>query len=564
LLLVLMSAAYLWQHFYGEKWVKQYAENLIARESDSLYSLKIGDLSINLIAGRVTITDAELIPDTNVYKRLKAKGHVPPFLVHAKFTSLKIRGFETARAIREKEVSVSRILIENPEVYLVRMSLPDTIIKDTTAIKRSLSLAIPKGLNSVQLKMLKITQGKFDYTDRTISPVRHFQVPELDVEVTNFMQDKGKDYSDKIFNSDDISVTFKGLAMNTPDSNYRLSLAAISISTKSQAISIDSFRLTPLVSRAVYFKKVGYQTDQFNVLIGRINLANIYYPGILLNNYFHSSHVLVEGMNIQVYRDKRVPRRPNFKPKMPQAAIRSLKARIIVDSITLVKGYAQYEEQVGDEPGKIFFDQISGKITNFTSDSTLWRTRIMEIDGKAMLMGKGLLKAHVYMPIYPKNNAFVFSGTVNPFDLTAVNPMLTKLAPAKIIAGRCDQITINPVKANDDFSQGTMEFLYSDLNVEMEKKDEKTWTSIKTGALNIAANTFVVNSNPKNGNLKTGIIYFNRDKSKGIINFLWKSVFSGIKSTVGINTKDQKEIKKERKQERREEKKQEKKNKKNT
>lgn len=549
LLLLLLSVGYLWQHFYGEKWVKQYAEEMVRKESDSLYTLSIGDLSINLIAGRITVRNFELVPDTVVYQRLKKKGHVPPFLIRFRVSALKIRGLETIKAIRDKEVYVSKILIEKPEVWLMRMGLPDTIIKDTAEIRKSLSLAIPKGLNTVLLNQLRISDGQFFYTDHTKTPVSKIEIPELDLEVINFKQEKGKEYSDKIFNSDDIRIDMRGFAYNTPDSIYRLSLGSIAVSSRTSTLSLDSVVVTPLTTREEFFRKLGYQTDHFNISIAGISLQGIDIPAILLNNYLHTNLVTVKGLKANVYRDKRQPLRPGFRPSMPQEALRKLKQLILIDSIKIEDGYAMYEEQVGEEPGKIFFDKISGVITNLTTDSTIWKDRVLEINGSAMVMGKGHLQATLILPVYEKNNAFTFYGTVGSFDLTAVNPMLTKLAPAKILNGRLDKLVISPVRATDDVSRGTLEFRYSDLNVEIEKQDERTWTGIKTGVLNMAANTYVVNSNPpKNGKLKTGIILFNRDKSKGIINFLWKSVFSGIKSTVGINTKEQREVKKDRKE----------------
>jgi hypothetical protein len=44
------------------------------------------------------------------------------------------------------------------------------------------------------------------------------------------------------------------------------------------------------------------------------------------------------------------------------------------------------------------------------------------------------------------------------------------------------------------------------------------------------------------------MIYFERDTHKSIFNFLWKSIFSGIKSTIGVNKDEQKEMKKEQKE----------------
>jgi len=56
-------------------------------------------------------------------------------------------------------------------------------------------------------------------------------------------------------------------------------------------------------------------------------------------------------------------------------------------------------------------------------------------------------------------------------------------------------------------------------------------------------NLLLSDSNPnEDGKMKHGVIYFERDPSKGFFNFVWKSILSGIKSSVGVNSKTQKEI----------------------
>jgi len=75
----------------------------------------------------------------------------------------------------------------------------------------------------------------------------------------------------------------------------------------------------------------------------------------------------------------------------------------------------------------------------------------------------------------------------------------------------------------------------------------KTWTKIKSGVLGWAGNVYVRNDNPhKNGEFTEGMIYFERDTHKSIFNFLWKSIFSGIKSTIGVNKGEQKQNEKRR------------------
>ena len=70
----------------------------------------------------------------------------------------------------------------------------------------------------------------------------------------------------------------------------------------------------------------------------------------------------------------------------------------------------------------------------------------------------------------------------------------------------------------------------------------KKKTGDKGGFASFLANTFVINNKSPNGkNLRVGEIYFERDKQKSIFNFLWKSLLSGIKPSLGINEKNKKD-----------------------
>ena len=129
-------------------------------------------------------------------------------------------------------------------------------------------------------------------------------------------------------------------------------------------------------------------------------------------------------------------------------------------------------------------------------------------------------------------------------DLREINTMLSYQVPGKIESGQLKKLLVPLVQANDDESKGKLIFYYNDLKVKIESKDEKTWTKIKTGVINFAANDLILSSNnpTKTGIMKTGTIYAPRIKELGFPNYFWRCAFSGLKSTVGFNSKDQKSI----------------------
>jgi hypothetical protein len=107
-------------------------------------------------------------------------------------------------------------------------------------------------------------------------------------------------------------------------------------------------------------------------------------------------------------------------------------------------------------------------------------------------------------------------------------------------------VTIPLVSASDNRAEGSITFLYKGLRMNLKSKDQTAWGKIKTGLINFVANDIVVpDNNPSlKGITRTGVIYFERDKEKGFINFVWKSILSGLKSQMGFNSDEQKQTKK--------------------
>ena len=93
-----------------------------------------------------------------------------------------------------------------------------------------------------------------------------------------------------------------------------------------------------------------------------------------------------------------------------------------------------------------------------------------------------------------------------------------------------------------------MNFKYNNLAIRLHQTKPGTWNMIEQSLLSELVNLLLADNNPNDdGKMKQGVIYFERDTTKGFFNFVWKSVLSGIKSSVGFNSKTQKEMIKQRK-----------------
>jgi hypothetical protein len=419
-----------------------------------------------------------------------------------------------------------------------------------------LSIPLPKGLLAINIQRIQLTDGKLTIDNLVKSQEGKFEIPSLNAEIKNIIVDSLHSGLTRIFNADDIHLSLRGISVKSTNGMYTIIPAEIGLSTQNSSFWIKDLRVKPNYSNHEFSRKLGYQMDRLDFTIKEIAVKYLNLRQLLINHKFIAGLITVDGLNLDDYRDKRVPMRPDFKPPLPQQALLQSKMYIRIDNLRLKNGKVRYSEQLGSEPGYIFFDKMEGTISNVTNDSIMVKMRmVMKVNASMYLMGKGLLNAQLNIPLGEKNDAFTFSATLSKMEMKEINPMVTRLAPAEIISGTIKKMVLSGVKADNVKAIGRMALYYNDLEIKMTAKNMDAWTKMKAGVITLAANTYVRNENPgKDGKLTEGMIYFERDTHKSIFNFLWKSIFSGIKSTIGINKDEQKEMKKEQKEMKKEQK----------
>jgi hypothetical protein len=544
ILFVILSALFLYGYFYYGKIVKGFLTEAVSRDSKGIYKLEMSDLSINLVSGNLTLKGFKILPDTALFRVKALTDTLSPILISLSINEFRIRGFWIMDLLSNRKINLNRIRIIEPDITIYKMRSSPLASEDKPKSKL-MSIPLPKGLVSIHIREIILEKGKVQFYDCSGDSILSYSVPSCNIEIRNVLVDSAHYGQMHLFNSEDISVRLEGIVMNTKNGMNKISVGEIGVSTRTNALYIKNFHLEPLYNDHDYTRKLGYQTDRLTVRIDQLTLKRLNLRELVLFSRLNAGLLEIEGLDLDDYRDKRVPRKPGFMPPMPQDALRNLKTYLQIDTVLLKSGKATYREQVGAEPGTIFFDKMSGSLTNLTNDSVLLSNGLVsELKGTAWLMGKGQLDATVRFWFGDPTNKFTISGLLGPFDLKEINPMLTKLLPAKVDGGQVKKLVIPLITANDDVSHGKLLFYYDDLAFEIQDKSNTTWGSIKTGVINFVASDFVVNPfNPTaKGKMHEGTVLFTRDKYKGIINFIWKSVFSGLKSTMGFNSKEQKAV----------------------
>ncbi|MCY1537936.1 hypothetical protein D9M68_734540 [compost metagenome] len=239
-----------------------------------------------------------------------------------------------------------------------------------------------------------------------------------------------------------------------------------------------------------------------------------------------------------VFLNRELPPPPINKGRnYPHNALKRLPFPAIVDTVAL-KGvnvaYTEYNEQT-KERGTLHLKNLRGKVLNVTNDSLrLTQNNHARAELKTAIMGAASLNIAIDFNLTQAGAPFHYKGAVQPFSMTVLNPLAKPLGQIAIESGQVKRVDFD-IQANERGSEGRVNFIYSDLKVNLLKKDDQGKNKEK-GLLSFLANTLLVkNENPeKEKEARTAQVQFSRVPQASFFNLMWKSIFSGIREIAGI------------------------------
>lgn len=316
---------------------------------------------------------------------------------------------------------------------------------------------------------------------------------------------------------------------------YKYQIGETSYSSKNNRFTARNIQFIPKYSKEKYQQQVGFQSDYFS---GKIDSITILQPDVRLwfeKNEIAGRYLSVNSLNLSVYRDKRVPFDESRRPKMIQDLIKSIRYPFLIDSMALTNSVIHYIEQpvLGDSAGRIRFSKIHAGIKPFTNKKSSGGTiPDFTLRGSTSIMDSCQLNVKLNFRMNSPDNLFSAEGNIQPFNMTVVNPVLEPLAMVSLRSGRVDRFDFS-FSGNKTSSNGQLLFGYNDLKISVFEM--KNGNAKEAKFASFLANSLMLRSkNPRGKELLPDEISFVRDQKRSDLNYWWKSIFSGIRNTLGI------------------------------
>ena len=431
--------------------------------------------------------------------------------------SIKFEGINIVKAIFKNDIDISEVTISNSS------------IKGKIPFSRKAPPPIVLPLN---IRIGSILFDKINLSIGNTSTAQSYSVKEGVLKVYDLQVEKQDTLSPGIIKQFDFEA--EELVLVLPDSMYTFKVRDIIYSTTSNTLVVKSFSVHPNYTDYDFTSRYEFQRNRIEAGFSNIYVHDFYPTDYFRSRSLISSYIEIGKMDIKVFRDKRKEFRHVNMPAF-QDMIYNYQGTLQIDSIGLIKGDVTYTVHAdkAKEPGSISFNEINAKICKITNN-TIYKTEsaFLKLKGDALLMGKGKMTILLKGRIFDSDNTFSLNGTLSDLEANELNPILEKYAFIYVTSGNIDAMSFN-FTANNTKATGKMTLLYHGLDIAVKNKETDDTTAFREKFISFIANRKVLDSNPvPDEDVRVGIIEYERDPEKFLFSYCFKSILSGIKSSV--------------------------------
>ncbi len=529
--------------YYSRNWkpiVETKLKETVSKATDGLYSLRYDDLDLNVALGNVTLKNAELIPDSAVYRQMVLSKEAPNSRYHIKLSALKVRRFNIWDVIKNRKLYIKEINFDSPDIHMIseRHAYNDTIQPKQS---KTLYDNIKDVFSSINVRDINIDNVKFKFSKIEEGKSSDILLDSIGIKVHDILVDQASIHdTTRLFYTKMVEVEVPKFEYELSNGIYKAKFDHLIINTRDQNVLLTKVEYAPKMSKAAYFKARNENITMAVMKFDTLRFEKLDFKELIDNQQTIAQHVQIKNGSVSLYNDKRYPKKSSSKiGKSPQQQLMKVKQLIRIDTVFVDNVDVLYGEHSAkyNKEGIITFNHAKGTLTNVTNDSTLLaKDKYMRADLQARIMNAGLLKIQFGFDMLSKDGFHTYKGSLGRMQAPAFNKILTPLLNAEIASGNIRSIRFN-FQANDYRNWGDFRFDYDHLKLNLMNAIDPGMSKTKKGVLSFVVNNILINDSNPDANEKyhIGKVNYKRVPEHTFFKTLWQSLLDGIKQCAGIS-----------------------------
>jgi hypothetical protein len=511
-----------------EKSLDRYArEQIKILQQNPTYAFTYEELDLNIMQERITLHNFTMKPLEEFEAAfLKGENEVSSIKQLA-VNEVTIEGVGLINFLWDKSIKISAIRIDSVTLDLL---LSGRVKKTRKKENKGKGLSL-EGIRLPGIQAL--TLGSFE--------LGSFTLHQMDLEprdtllsftsaggrLEGLKMKKASNVEGSVFEPEleDLTLYLDEEKLDLRKNLYSMGFEQLKYSFASQSLDIKTLSFQPREELETFRKKNTHSFEIYSATLKELKLVNFDLDGFLNNGSVSVAKMELDSLNLEIFRDKTKPFDTSRRVKLLNQKMVALDFPFTVDSIEVRDSYLEYIElsEAGKDPLVLDFSDLNINLTNLTSITEgLPDSQPLELEVKGKLDGAIPVDVKIRLPY--NTNTFTASGhTEGTSDFSSLNKTVLPAVGLQFKTGRLDGLRFD-IRGTPWSLGGNLTLLYHNLEVELHGENQE-----KRKTLSWAANALLKKSNPKpNGHTVVGEIQVDRIPYKGLGNYLWKGVESGL------------------------------------
>jgi hypothetical protein len=499
----------------------------------SLYEFKVDTIYFDLWNGDINIENVIMQAKQQQLDSLIKHNYNSSVVLKAKLEKFQLKNLNLYELILHQNILIDSIIIKRPRLYI-------THYKEHFQKGRTQKKGISRDLVSEHFKFgsidfLSIENAKVKWMDSKDTSSQ-FYCDSVYINIYNILTDQELLKASGPVKVSNITFSGKHFHFNMIE-DVLIASHDIHLSLKENDITLNNIIIKHTLSKTAFTRKQRVAKEWFDMKLKRLEIKNNAETNYwTTNNDLHINHIIIEKPEANIYKDKRKGD-PLFHEKpLPVSALRHLKLKFLVDTLTVKNGHVKYEEieEKGTKAGKINFTPLNIEAYNISNiPSHIQKHRYLTVHVNGKFLGTAPLSVTLKLDQTSKHDHFEAIGHIKNLNATDLNKITSNMVFVDFDKGYIPSATFK-FKANNDSAWGILDAHYENLHFELidTATYNKTHELKHKKLLSFFANTLIKSNNvPDTKSYRQGIVDTKRLKNKSIINFLWQAIKSGLVST---------------------------------
>ncbi|MDC9722771.1 MAG: hypothetical protein PSN34_08345 [Urechidicola sp.] len=506
--------------------IKQKITEFLLHNESEYYTATVDNVHFKLLRRSVILSDVFIIPNKKSIDSLKAQKSSKKELENITLSSLKLNGIGLIDIVFNKKININTIEIndllihsfENSKIHKKKKEKKPFNI-DSIYLSKLNGLAIDNIIfNNFQYEVYDFAKSETTFKSQALS----FKSSGI------ILEDLGNHYFK--LNPAKEKFEINNIQLNFEDAQYDFAVDQISLNFKEHFVTIKNIKFKPQIDRAKLANTYNNNDPVYDASLKELKVFNLQLPKLIKGEGLFIDSIQVSNLDLKIYKDNRKPFNENKRPGLPHTGLKRMKFPMHIQKTTVNNSDILIETRMekSDALMSIPISNLNANITNITSIKS-YRENPMKVTADGLLMKTGVAHLDAVFPLIEHQNTFYFSGSLGEAKMKIFDSALYPVLGLKVLKGNLDKLTFN-ASANEKEATGKMTMLYHNLEAEVFKSKS---THEENKFLSWTVNSLVKKSNPKKNKTPREVtLQAERVIYKGLGNYFWKTLQSGIINTV--------------------------------